>query len=93
MTRLKWALFAALAVAQAGCASHRDAYADAAVARPNWACRHLNRANRDNGQAADDRIALADRRGFPAVHQDAGTVLGTLVAWPVLAGVCLASRS
>ena len=93
MTRLRWALFAALAIAQAGCAIHRDAYADAAVARPNWAYRNLNRASRDDGQAAAGRIALADRRGFPAVRQDAGAVLGALAAWPVLAGVCLASRS
>ena len=93
MIRLRRALFAALAIAQAGCASHRDTHADAAVARPNWACRNLDGANRSDGQAAARRIALADPPGFPAVQQDAGAVFGALVVWPVLAGICLASRS
>ncbi len=93
MVRLRWALFAALAIAQAGCASHRDTYAGAALPRPNWACRNLDTAKRNDGQPAAGRIALADRSGFSAERQDAGAVLGALVVWPVLAGICLASRS
>ena len=77
MIRVGWLALAVLIAAQAGCASHREVDA----ARPAWPCRVLDGSSPVTVQKQQSQTGAG------------AMVLGVLVAWPILAGACLVSRS
>lgn len=76
---------AAYADPQGSGATSRGA-ADAGASGEGWACRKLHGGMSSQPRRNADGSWTAGPRG------DAGTVIGVLVLWPVLAGACLASR-
>jgi len=52
----------------------------------NWACRSLHQGKPSR------QSRFANDLEPPGDHGDAGMVAGVLVVWPLLAGICLASR-
>lgn len=89
MVRIKRLMATALIPVLAACASPRGAATsggEAGASGENWACRSLHQGgpSRQSGYANDLEP--------PGNHGDAGTVAGVLVVWPLLTGICLASR-
>lgn len=89
MVRTRCLLLAVLAVTQVGCANHGNQYADTSTARPNWACRQLDKVK----ERTQEKTRQDAEHGFGRGGGDAGSAVGVLIMWPILAGACAASRS
>lgn len=81
MARTGRLLLAFAIIAQVGCASRGDPYAEGRGPPSEWTCRVLDSVEQHPIQTTPNQAGV-----------DAGAAALVLVVWPVLAGACLASR-